>query len=407
MTTPPGSSRAATRPRTTVRPTARGLLLTLLGAALLWGSAIVGLEAMRLLGVALLLLVVLAAVTLALSCMGLDARRQLSATEAIVGDALTERIALTERALLARIPLARVQVDVVHPPALGGAAERRLHQPAPLPVLRRGTHPLGAVRLAVRDPFSLAQLRRTVPAPATVVGLPALEGIPAHLLHALGWSQSDAGQVASRTSTDAGPIPRPYAHGDDVRRIHWRASARGHGLMVREDEAARARTALLQLDTRSADASHADRAVEVAGSLAVALHLRGWNVRLVDASGADRALLKAGAPTAERTLQRLLADLTFNAPREALAAPVIRGADPAVAVLISPDLTSAAVTTLPRSAGQRLVLEITDRETPASRHLADWAHLEIPAHNHKNLTAAIELLAQRSTRSAHAGGGAA
>ncbi|WP_322766395.1 DUF58 domain-containing protein, partial [Frankia sp. Cr1] len=80
---------------------------------------------------------------------------------------------------------------------------------------------------------------------------------------------------------------RAYQPGDDLRRVHWRTSARTGALMVRQEEGFRPSSATLFLDTRS-DA-WADRgpvspfewAVGAAASIAVHLTGTGQTVRLL------------------------------------------------------------------------------------------------------------------------------
>ena len=86
-------------------------------------------------------------------------------------------------------------------------------------------------------------------------------------------------------------IPRGYRHGDDLRRVHWRSTARYGELMVRrEEQPHRARCTVL-LDTRR-DAyfgAGPDSAFEwaVSGAASVATHMleRGYAVRLLTDTG--------------------------------------------------------------------------------------------------------------------------
>src|SRR5699024_9821890 len=87
---------------------------------------------------------------------------------------------------------------------------------------------------------------------------------------------------------EIGPIARPYASGDDIRRINWRASARTGQLMTREDEPASGQSAVIVLDTsrrENPSAEVEDALVSHAATVLDALGRSGWEVRILDASG--------------------------------------------------------------------------------------------------------------------------
>lgn len=86
-------------------------------------------------------------------------------------------------------------------------------------------------------------------------------------------------------------IPRGYRHGDDLRRVHWRSTARYGELMVRrEEQPQRARCTVL-LDTRALAFRGAgpDSAFEwaVSGTASALVHMleRGFSVRLLTDTG--------------------------------------------------------------------------------------------------------------------------
>jgi uncharacterized protein (DUF58 family) len=88
---------------------------------------------------------------------------------------------------------------------------------------------------------------------------------------------------------------RPFAYGDRIRRVNWRASARRQELWVNEFHAERNADVVLFLDTfaeaRRADASTLDAAVRAASSLATAYLLRRDRIGLVSFGGYLRWLL--------------------------------------------------------------------------------------------------------------------
>jgi hypothetical protein len=84
---------------------------------------------------------------------------------------------------------------------------------------------------------------------------------------------------------------REYRRGDDLRRVHWRSSARMGDLMVRREEQPWQSRATLFLDNRDRAhrgqgiASSFETAVSAAASIALHLSHRGYAVRLVSAVG--------------------------------------------------------------------------------------------------------------------------
>lgn len=101
---------------------------------------------------------------------------------------------------------------------------------------RRGIHWFGPLALETTDPFgiarrtiSLGESTRLVVTPA-LVELPTLPGMQGHAGGAVASPVNRLGQGADDV------VARPYAPGDSMRRIHWRASAHRDQLMVRQEE---------------------------------------------------------------------------------------------------------------------------------------------------------------------------
>lgn len=81
--------------------------------------------------------------------------------------------------------------------------------------------------------------------------------------------------------------------GDDLRRVHWKSTARTGELMVRREEQPWESRATVVLDTRAAGhrgdgpTASFEWAVSAAASIAVHLRQAGYKLRLVTGSGAD------------------------------------------------------------------------------------------------------------------------
>ena len=157
----------------------------------------------------------------------------------------------------------------------------------------RGRYPLGPLQLRLSDPFGMCELTRSFSAYDTLTVVPRVEALPPVRLagEASGYGESRTRALSLAGEDDV--IPRGYRHGDDLRRVHWRSTAKYGELMVRrEEQPNRARCTVL-LDTRR-DAyfgAGPDSAFEwaVSGAASVATHMleRGFAVRLLTDTGSS------------------------------------------------------------------------------------------------------------------------
>ncbi|WP_171171255.1 DUF58 domain-containing protein [Streptomyces sp. I05A-00742] len=156
----------------------------------------------------------------------------------------------------------------------------------------RGRYPLGPLRLRLTDPFGMCEIPRAFGTRAMLTVVPYCEPLPPvrHAGDAAGRGDGHLRTLALAGDDDI--IPRGYRHGDDVRRIHWRATARHGELMVRREEQQRRAHCTVLLDTRGVAYAGAgpgtpfERAVSAAASVAVHLLQLGFTVRLLTDTGA-------------------------------------------------------------------------------------------------------------------------
>jgi uncharacterized protein (DUF58 family) len=157
----------------------------------------------------------------------------------------------------------------------------------------RGRYPLGPLQLRLTDPFGMCELTRSFSAHDTLTVVPRVEALPAVRLAG---EDSGFGESRTRTLALAGEddlIPRGYRHGDDLRRVHWRSTAKYGELMVRREEQPHKARCTVLLDTRrlAYDGAGPDSAFEwaVAGTASVAVHMleRGYSVRLLTDTGSS------------------------------------------------------------------------------------------------------------------------
>ncbi len=218
---------------------------------------------------------------------------------------------LTERLPVALGPEPRFDVT-------GGGSGRRTDLGYRLTPRRRGRYALGPLRSRAVDPFGLVERSSSGTGEAPLLVVPRVQPLgPAGSLDGLG-GEGSRRSIAVHGEDDVSI--REYRRGDDLRKVHWRATARTGELKVRlEERPWRARTTVL-LDTRRPahlvaaqhDPDPADSlewAVEAAASIAVALGRRGTEMRVVtehgELAGAGRMAAGPLGAAPEELLDRL------------------------------------------------------------------------------------------------------
>ncbi|MEV8335982.1 DUF58 domain-containing protein [Streptomyces niveus] len=157
----------------------------------------------------------------------------------------------------------------------------------------RGRYPLGPLQLRLSDPFGMCELTRSFSAQDSLTVIPRTDPLPPVRLAGATSGYGDGRQRSLSLAGEDDIIPRGYRHGDDLRRVHWRSTARYGELMVRrEEQPQRARCTVL-LDTRGLAYQGAgpDSAFEwaVSGAASTLVHMleRGFAVRLLTDSGSS------------------------------------------------------------------------------------------------------------------------
>ena len=192
-----------------------------------------------------------------------------------------------------------------------------------LPTSTRGRIAVGPLTLERRDPLGLARNSRATGEVATLWVHPkrhptktVVAGRPRH--HHVGRTADDS----LRGSADLRDV-RPYVVGDEVRHLHWKATARTGQLMVRDyaDPDQPRLTVLLDTRTEPLPPATFEEAVEVAASILFAASTAGHRCRLVTTAGAD--LAAPGGATASRLFLDELCVLTQGAGRSGLLPPAL------------------------------------------------------------------------------------
>ncbi|GAA5119428.1 DUF58 domain-containing protein [Pseudonocardia adelaidensis] len=206
----------------------------------------------------------------------------------------------------------------------------------PLRPVLRGVHRVGPLTGTATDPLGLAEFDQELAEPQRLVVLPRvvpLRGVPP----AMGVGEGTAGAALNHQGQGATDVLiRPYRQGDELRRVHWRSSARHGDLMVRLEERPWRGGMTLLLDRR--DSAHrgrgADSSLEFTVSLAasVCMHLfaRGEPVTLVTEDGVE--LTPPGSASGREQLLDALAGLRPSA-RGDLGGPELTAGNEVLALL--------------------------------------------------------------------------
>ncbi|QJY49542.1 DUF58 domain-containing protein [Pseudonocardia broussonetiae] len=162
----------------------------------------------------------------------------------------------------------------------------------PLVPTQRGVHRIGPLTGSATDPLGLAEFERELAPASRLVSLPRVVGLRG-MPQAMGSGEGTPGAaLAHQGQGRSDVLVRQYRQGDELRRVHWRSTARHDELMVRLEERPWRTGTTVLLDRR--DAAHRghgpDASLEVAISLAASIctHLggRGEVITLVTEDGA-------------------------------------------------------------------------------------------------------------------------
>jgi uncharacterized protein (DUF58 family) len=250
----------------------------------------------------------------------------------------------------------------------------------------RGRYPVGPLVIRLTDPFGLCELTRSFPSVDRLTVIPQVVPLPAVRLAGeyAGTGDSRARSVAVHGEDDA--ATREYRRGDDLRRVHWRSTARTGELMVRREEQPWESRATVVLDTRAAahrgegPTASFEWAVSAAASIAMHLRQAGYKLRLVTGAGIDVDATEIGG---EGAILDTLADVKLSQAGDisVLVEQVRRRSDGGLVIGLFGTLSvaEAEVLTGLRGNGATCIGFAIDSSTwvnmtPADRTEADRAH---------------------------------
>jgi uncharacterized protein (DUF58 family) len=159
----------------------------------------------------------------------------------------------------------------------------------------RGKFTIGPLEVRIADSFGLVELGRSFATTSTLVVTPKVVPLARTAIGASWVGEGDGRTRAAAAAGEDDVVPRAYRDGDELRRVHWRSTARYGELMVRREEQRWRNRALLLLDTRriahagSGVTSSFEYAVGAAASIGVHLARGGMDGQLVTDAGAVAA----------------------------------------------------------------------------------------------------------------------
>mgnify|MGYP001181827566 CR=1 FL=1 len=273
--------------------TTRGFAFLAAGVTLLAAGLLLGFPDLTRVGALLIVLPALAMLVVQRRVPGLEVSRASSPARTSVEEPVAVTVTVRNTTTRSSPPLlAEDRIDVrmgERPRTLLGAlaaGQARTLAYAVQPTMR-GRHQLGPLSVEVRDPFGLTIRQAQVGDASDIMVLPrvlTLRGNPSAA--GMGGVDGDVpALIAALAEIDQSV--REYRDGDDLRRIHWPATARTGEFMVRHEDRPVRRRATLVLDTRATGfrgevtSESFEWAVSAAASVLRHLAGLGYAVRLV------------------------------------------------------------------------------------------------------------------------------
>jgi len=310
--------------------TLRGRCFLAAGAAAALSAVILGEKDLLRPAVLLVLLPVIAAAALARTRYRLACSRTLEPERVQVGSPTRVLLRLEN---LSRLPTGVLMLEDAVPHTLGRRPRfvlERLRSRRASSVAYsvrsdvRGRYTLGPLSVRLTDPFGLVELTRSFASTDLLTVTPVVTPLPPVRVGGEWGGSGDSRHRSVAVHGEDDAATREYRHGDDLRKVHWRSTARTGSLMVRREEQPWQSRAAVLLDSR-APAHHGEGprssfewAVGAAASIAVHLGRAGYTLRLVTEAG---PAVDTGAVSGEGVLLDRLAEV--RASRSARLGPAV------------------------------------------------------------------------------------
>lgn len=346
--------------------TTRGRCLLAAGAATAVSALVLDERDLLRVGAFVALLPLLALLLADRTRRAVRAERTLTPERVAAGGEVVVDLHVTGGPLLGAVRLTDVVPDAAGPVAaapprftvhrLSARTGARLRYP--LVPAQRGLHRIGPLTGRATDPLGLAEFERELAPASRLVALPkvvALQGIP----YAMGSGEGTPGAALAHQGPGRSDVlVRPYRFGDELRRVHWRSTARHDELMVRLEERPWHSSTTVLLDRRDdahrgrGAASSLETAISMVASVCTHLAGRGDVIEVVTEDGAP---LGTASGSADALLDALAA--LRPAARADLSGPPLGGDVLAVLGALGPGGVEALVSRVP-SGGHAVLLDV-------------------------------------------------
>jgi uncharacterized protein (DUF58 family) len=347
--------------------TTRGRAFVAAGVTASLCALLLGQKDLLRVGVLLVALPVVAALVVGRTKLRLQVHRSLSPDQVPVGGQATVELTLTNQG---RMPAGLLLLEDRIPYVLGHRPRFVVDRVSPnwrrtvtYPVKSdvRGLFQIGPLALTVADPFGLVETSRTFARSQHLLVTPRVHKLPAIRL---GADRAGSGENRPRAIAAAGEedaTVREYRDGDDLRRVHWRSTARRGSLMVRREEQPWQSRCAVFLDARTTShhghgpSSSLEWAVSAAASIGADVIRRGYATTLLGGPTTLSAITRRSSTAVHQPLtnQQLLTECaTVEEHRYAEIGPLLsvdrQTQDPSLVVALLGACTPDDITALNR-----------------------------------------------------------
>ena len=371
--------------------TLRGWAVALTGLALLVVARIFGSSPVEQFGFALVVLPLIALAVVRLGKHDLEVIRRTTPERVRAGSKAKVALEIRNRG---RGPAPLLLLEDRVPSDVAGRARFALHGIEPkgrrvasyeLRPPRRGHYQVGPLTLTSTDPFGLARLESAAAPTGSILVHPRIEplALPRDLGDRRSLAVSALRQPIGAQGEDFYTL-REYNEGEDLRKVHWPATAKRGRYMIRQEETPWHNRATVVFDDRTSahdgigDASSFERVIEATASIVDLYQRSGYTYRVAGAAAAGLPASK-GSPHFNRALDLLSTVRTSGSPRPT------QEADPLIARLLEIDAGTAGEGTLAVVTGT-LSPEAAMAITRCRRRFRQVIVVVFPAHRFGALT---------------------
>ncbi|MFN2587394.1 MAG: DUF58 domain-containing protein [Actinomycetota bacterium] len=371
--------------------TLRGWSVAFTGVALLAVARIFGAAPVEQFGFALLVLPLIALGVVRLGKHDLEVTRRTAPERVRAGGKVRVTLQIRNRG---RGPAPLLLLEDRVPADVAGRARFALHGVEPrgrrvasyeLRPPRRGRYEVGPLTLTSTDPFGLARLGSAVAPRSSILVHPRVE--PLALPRDLGDRRSLAVSALRQPIGAQGEefyTLREYNEGEDLRKVHWPATAKRGRYMIRQEETPWHTRATVLFDDRTAahdgigDAHSFERVIEATASIVDLYHRSGYTYRVTGASAPGLQASK-GSAHFNRALDLLATAGTAPSPLPPHAG------DPLIARLLELETGTAGEGTLAVVTGS-LAVEAAVAVTRCRRRFRQVVVVMFPGHRFGSMT---------------------